>query len=29
MFQRRQTIRSLITAFRNSSRTPFPNWNSG
>jgi len=29
MYQRRQTIRSLITAFRNSSRTPFPNWNDG
>jgi len=29
MYQRRQTIRSLITAFRNSSRAPFPNWNGG
>jgi hypothetical protein len=29
MYQRRQTIRSLITSFRNSSRTPFPNWNGG
>jgi hypothetical protein len=26
LYQRRQLIRALITAFRQSSRNPFPNW---
>lgn len=26
LYQRRRSIRDLITAFRNSSRSPFPNW---
>ena len=26
LYQRRQMIRALITAFRQSSRNPFPNW---
>jgi hypothetical protein len=28
LYQRRSGIRGLITAFRNSSRNPFPNWKS-
>jgi hypothetical protein len=26
LYQRRSSIRDLITGFRNSSRNPFPNW---
>ena len=26
LYQRRSLIRDLITAFRNSTRNPFPNW---
>jgi hypothetical protein len=26
LYQRRSAIRDLITAFRNSTRNPFPNW---